>query len=64
VIERPKPEYRSGIGTDIHRLTESRQLMLGGLYVPNEPGLAGHSDGDVALHATAVLLKKKYRRTL
>jgi len=51
VIERPKPEYRSGIGTDIHRLTESRQLMLGGLYVPNEPGLAGHSDGDVALHA-------------
>jgi len=51
VIERPKPEYRIGIGTDIHRLVEGRKLMLGGVLVPYEYGLAGHSDGDAALHA-------------
>jgi len=51
VIERPKPEYRSGIGTDIHRVVEGRRLMLGGVYVPYPAGLAGHSDGDVGLHA-------------
>jgi len=51
VIERPKPEYRSGIGTDIHELVPGRKLMLGGLQVPYERGLLGHSDGDVALHA-------------
>jgi len=51
VIERPKPEYRSGIGTDIHKLVEGRKLMLGGVYVEYPAGLAGHSDGDVALHA-------------
>jgi len=51
VIERPKPEYRSGIGTDIHELVPGRKLMLGGLQVPYDRGLLGHSDGDVALHA-------------
>jgi 2-C-methyl-D-erythritol 2,4-cyclodiphosphate synthase len=51
VIERPKPEYRSGIGTDIHELVPGRKLMLGGISVPFERGLKGHSDGDVALHA-------------
>jgi 2-C-methyl-D-erythritol 2,4-cyclodiphosphate synthase len=51
VIERPKPEYRAGIGTDVHRLVEGRKLMLGGILVPYPAGLAGHSDGDVALHA-------------
>ena len=51
MIERPKPEYRSGIGTDIHRVVEGRRLMLGGVYVPYPAGLAGHSDGDVGLHA-------------
>ena len=51
MIERPKPEYRSGIGTDIHKLVEGRKLMLGGVYVEYPAGLAGHSDGDVALHA-------------
>jgi len=51
VIERDKAEYRSGIGTDIHRIVEGRKLMLGGVYVPFPAGLAGHSDGDVALHA-------------
>ncbi len=51
MIEQPKAEYRSGIGTDIHRVVEGRKLMLGGVYVPYPAGLAGHSDGDVALHA-------------
>ena len=51
MIERPKPEYRSGIGTDIHELVTGRKLMLGGIHVPYPQGLAGHSDGDAALHA-------------
>jgi len=51
VIERPKPEYRSGIGTDIHELVGDRKLMLCGVYVPHPMGLAGHSDGDVGIHA-------------
>jgi len=51
VIEQPKAEYRSGIGTDIHKVVEGRKLMLGGVYVPYPAGLAGHSDGDVGLHA-------------
>jgi len=51
VIERPKPEYRSGIGTDIHELVNGRKLMLCGVHVPYPAGLAGYSDGDVGLHA-------------
>jgi 2-C-methyl-D-erythritol 2,4-cyclodiphosphate synthase len=51
VIEEPKPEYRSGIGTDIHRVVEGRKLMLCGVYIPYPFGLFGHSDGDVGLHA-------------
>ena len=44
-------EYRTGIGTDIHRLAAGRDLMLGGVLVPYRSGLVGHSDGDVVLHA-------------
>jgi 2-C-methyl-D-erythritol 2,4-cyclodiphosphate synthase len=51
VIERPKPQYHSGIGTDIHELAPGRKLMLGGVHVPYDRGLLGHSDGDVVLHA-------------
>jgi 2-C-methyl-D-erythritol 2,4-cyclodiphosphate synthase len=51
VIERPKPEYRSGIGTDIHELVAGRKLMLCGVHIPYPQGLAGHSDGDVGIHA-------------
>jgi 2-C-methyl-D-erythritol 2,4-cyclodiphosphate synthase len=51
VIEEHDHEYRIGIGTDIHVVDESRKLMLGGVHIPNQDGLAGHSDGDVALHA-------------
>ena len=41
----------AGIGFDAHRLEEGRELHLGGLVFPGETGLAGHSDGDAALHA-------------
>lgn len=51
MIEEHDHEYRTGIGTDIHRVVEGRRLMLGGVFVPYPAGLAGHSDGDVALHA-------------
>lgn len=51
MIEEPKAEYRSGIGTDIHRVAEGRKLMLCGVHVPYPAGLLAHSDGDVALHA-------------
>jgi 2-C-methyl-D-erythritol 2,4-cyclodiphosphate synthase len=44
-------EYRTGIGTDIHRLVPGRTLVMGGVEVPFELGLLGHSDGDVVLHA-------------
>lgn len=44
-------EYRTGIGTDIHRLVPDRKLMLGGVTIPFELGLLGHSDGDAVLHA-------------
>jgi len=51
VIEETKPDYRVGIGTDVHRLVEDRKLMLGGVQIASPMGLLGHSDGDVALHA-------------
>ena len=44
-------EYRTGIGTDIHRLVAGRPLFLGGVSVPYPSGLWGHSDGDAVLHA-------------
>ncbi len=51
MIDEREAEFRIGIGTDIHRLVEDRKLMLCGVYVPYPAGLAGHSDGDVGLHA-------------
>ena len=44
---------RIGIGYDIHRLVEDRQLILGGVAIPYVKGLLGYSDGDVLLHAIA-----------
>ena len=44
---------RIGQGFDVHRLRASRPLVLCGLELPGEPGLEGHSDADVALHAVA-----------
>jgi 2-C-methyl-D-erythritol 2,4-cyclodiphosphate synthase len=44
---------RIGHGFDAHRLVEGRKLILGGIEVPHDKGLAGHSDADVLLHAIA-----------
>jgi len=42
---------RIGMGYDVHRLVENRDLILGGVNIPYEKGLLGHSDADVLLHA-------------
>ena len=42
---------RTGHGYDVHRLAEGRRLMLGGVHIPYDKGLLGHSDADVLLHA-------------
>ncbi|MCX4328364.1 MAG: 2-C-methyl-D-erythritol 2,4-cyclodiphosphate synthase [Lachnospiraceae bacterium] len=42
---------RAGTGYDVHRLVEGRKLILGGVLIPYEKGLLGHSDADVLLHA-------------
>ena len=43
--------YKIGIGYDIHRLVENRKLVIGGINIPFEKGLFGHSDADVLVHA-------------
>jgi 2-C-methyl-D-erythritol 2,4-cyclodiphosphate synthase len=43
--------FRVGFGYDSHRLTEGRELWLGGVKIPHERGLLGHSDADAAIHA-------------
>lgn len=42
---------RIGMGYDVHRLTEGRDMIIGGVKIPYEKGLLGHSDADVLLHA-------------
>ncbi|WP_252216840.1 2-C-methyl-D-erythritol 2,4-cyclodiphosphate synthase [Clostridium sp. VAP41] len=42
---------RVGLGYDVHKLVENRKLILGGVEIPYEKGLLGHSDADVLLHA-------------
>ncbi|MCU0246724.1 MAG: 2-C-methyl-D-erythritol 2,4-cyclodiphosphate synthase [Bryobacter sp.] len=44
-------EYRTGLGWDSHRLSAEKPLILGGLPIPSDMGLDGHSDADVLLHA-------------
>lgn len=46
-----KEEFRIGIGVDVHAFAENRKLIIGGIEIPFEKGLAGHSDADVLLHA-------------
>jgi len=43
--------YRTGIGFDVHAFAEGRKLILGGIEIPFEKGLTGHSDADAVLHA-------------
>ncbi len=45
------PDFRTGLGYDVHRLVEGRDLFLGGIHIPYSFGLLGHSDADVAIHA-------------
>ncbi len=45
--------FRIGHGYDVHRLTTRRKLIIGGVFIPFEKGLLGHSDADVLLHAIA-----------
>ena len=42
---------RIGLGYDVHKLVEGRQLIIGGVNIPHEKGLLGHSDADVLIHA-------------
>jgi 2-C-methyl-D-erythritol 2,4-cyclodiphosphate synthase len=44
-------EFRCGVGYDLHRLEEGRKLILGGVEIPFDRGLAGHSDADILMHA-------------
>jgi 2-C-methyl-D-erythritol 2,4-cyclodiphosphate synthase len=46
-----RPEYRIGTGYDVHRFASGRKLMLGGIEIPFDRGLDGHSDADVLIHA-------------
>ncbi|MGQ5523373.1 2-C-methyl-D-erythritol 2,4-cyclodiphosphate synthase [Chitinimonas sp. PSY-7] len=43
--------FRIGQGWDVHRLVEGRSLILGGVHIPHDKGLLGHSDADALLHA-------------
>jgi 2-C-methyl-D-erythritol 2,4-cyclodiphosphate synthase len=45
------PDIRTGIGFDVHAFEEGRKLILGGIEIPFDKGLGGHSDADVILHA-------------
>ena len=47
------PPFRIGHGFDLHRLVEGRKLILGGIEIPHERGLLGHSDADCLIHALA-----------
>lgn len=55
LLQKPKKKnqmhMRTGIGYDVHRLKEGRKLILGGVEIPFEKGLDGHSDADVLIHA-------------
>ena len=44
-------QYKIGFGYDVHRFADDRKLILGGIEIPYEKGLLGHSDADVLLHA-------------
>lgn len=51
IYEEGKKVMRIGMGYDVHKLTEGRDLIIGGVTIPYEKGLLGHSDADVLLHA-------------
>ncbi len=51
LLEHPAPRFRVGTGYDLHRLVTGRPLVLGGVTIPFDRGLLGHSDADVVCHA-------------
>jgi 2-C-methyl-D-erythritol 2,4-cyclodiphosphate synthase len=53
ISQLPASQLRVGLGYDIHRLTKGRPLILGGVNIPHDQGLSGHSDADVVCHAIA-----------
>ena len=46
-----KQPFRTGFGFDVHAFAKDRKLIIGGIEIPNDKGLLGHSDADVLLHA-------------
>ena len=50
-MTQPTPDFRVGIGFDSHPLAPGRRLVLGGVDIPHDRGLAGHSDGDALVHS-------------
>jgi len=46
-----KSQFRTGLGYDVHQFSADRKLILGGVEIPYEKGLLGHSDADVLLHS-------------
>ena len=61
----PIPSFRVGMGYDVHKLVEGRDLYLGGIKIEHSLGLLGHSDADVLIHAICDALlglsSRKYR---
>ena len=55
---------RVGMGYDVHKLVEGRDLILGGIKIPHTLGLLGHSDADVLLHAIMDALLKGTKRNI
>jgi 2-C-methyl-D-erythritol 2,4-cyclodiphosphate synthase len=51
MVEKKGPGYRVGMGYDVHPFVEKRPLILGGVTIPHDQGLAGHSDADCLTHA-------------
>ena len=51
IYEEGKKDMRIGMGYDVHKLTEGRDLIIGGVTIPYEKGLLGHADADVLLQA-------------
>ena len=51
---------RIGMGYDVHRLVEGRQCIIGGVEIPYEKGLLGHSDADVLVHAVMDAYRKAF----
>ena len=51
IISLEPPEFRTGVGYDVHRLAKGRKLVIGGVEIASDKGLVGHSDADILLHA-------------